>query len=252
VRAVGNRRGGSVKFDYAFLPGPWSFSVNALAYGLDEENRDPWDGILVTHGWVGLRRHMEVADGGDAGVSDDAAEGGEDGEEEASQALTWSLETLIGVRRETYLHDPVGRAIEGDVDRQVFHGEVDVSLAAGKHSFEVRVDHRFERERLAIEYSNFTQGGVAITWSYGAQLSISPSLRWSDENAGWVDARADRSYNFLGGAMYPALEAKWHFTTENFVSVFAGSTPGGRFCSGGVCRDVQAFEGFLAQLVLRI
>ncbi len=252
VRAIGNRRGGSVRFDYAFLPGPWSFSVNALVYGFNEQNEDPWDGVLVAHGWLGLRRHSEVGGGGDSAASDDAGEDGAAGDDDESDALGWSIETLVGARRETFLHDPPGRAAQGDLDRQVLHGEVDVSLAAGKHSFEIRVDQRFERERLAIDYSNFTQGGVALTWSYGAQFSLSPSVRWSDENLALTEARADRSYNFLGGSMYPALEAKWHFTTENFVSVFAGSTPGGRFCSGGVCRDVQAFEGFLAQLVLRI
>ena len=256
LRGVGNRRGGSVKFDYAFLPGPWSFSVNALVYGLDDENRDPWDGVFVTHGWLGLRRRSDTSAGTDFASEEAAARRAEDGDEEDEEQesnIGWSLETLLGFRRETLLHDPVGALIgQGDLDRQVVHGEIDVAIAAGKHSVEVRVDHRFDRELRGFEYVNYIQGGVALTWSYGVKLSISPSVRWNDEKAFVFDARAARSYNVLGGALYPAVEVRWNFTTDNFVSLFAGSTPGGRICSGGVCRDVQAFEGFLAQLVLRI
>lgn len=258
LRAVGNRRGGSVKFDYAFLPGPWSFSVNALVYGFEEHTADPWDGIFVAHGWLGLRRFSDQADDGSSAGAEAADEGagatsdGEDADGEEEQGLSWSFETLVGFRRETFLHDPMGSRSRGDLDRQVAHGEIDLSLAAGKHSLELRIDQRFERELRAIDYADFTQGGVALTWSYDTRLSISPTVRWSDEKANVTDARAERSYNFLGGSAYPALEVKWHFTAENFVSLFAGSTPAGRFCSGGVCREVQAFEGFLAQLVLRI
>ncbi len=247
LRAIGNRRGGSVKLDYAFLPGPWSFSVNGLVYGLNEENKDPWDGVFVTHGWLGLRRRSDTSAG-----TDFAAEGGAETEGEEGSRVGWSLETLVGYRRETFLHDPVGMPAEGDLDRQVLHGEIDVTVATGKHSFELRVDHRFDRELRAIDYADYMQGGVAFTYTWGVKLAVSSGVRWNDEKAFVLDARAARDYNFLGGAMYPSVEVKWNFTTNNFVSVFAGSTPGGRLCSGGVCRDVQAFEGVLAQLVLRI
>lgn len=247
LRAIGNRRGGSLKFDYAFLPGPWSFSVNGLVYGLDEENKDPWDGIFVTHGWIGLRRRSDTSAG-----TDFAAEGEAESEGEEGSRIGWSLETLVGYRRETFLHDPVGMPAQGDLDRQVLHGEIDVAVAAGKHSFEVRVDHRFDRELRAIDYADYIQGGVAFTYTWGVKLAVSTGVRWNDEKAFVLDARAARDYNFLGGALYPSLEVRWNFTTNNFVSVFAGSTPGGRLCSGGVCRDVQAFEGVFSQLVLRI
>ena len=42
------------------------------------------------------------------------------------------------------------------------------------------------------------------------------------------------------------------FTLSNFIRVFGGMTPGGRVCSGGVCRDVPLFQGAVAELVLRI
>jgi hypothetical protein len=247
LRAIGNRRGGSLKFDYAFLPGPWSFSVNGLVYGLDEENKDPWDGVFVTHGWIGLRRRSDTSAGTDFAADGEAESAGEEG-----SRIGWSLETLVGYRRETFLHDPVGMPARGDLDRQVLHGEIDVAVAAGKHSFEVRVDHRFDRELRAIDYADYIQGGVAFTYTWGVKLAVSTGVRWNDEKAFVLDARAARDYNFLGGALYPSLEVRWNFTTNNFVSVFAGSTPGGRLCSGGVCRDVQAFEGVFSQLVLRI
>jgi hypothetical protein len=122
LRAIGNQRGGGVRVDYAFLPGPWSFSVNLVAYGLAEEQRiDPWDGILVTHGWLTLARRQEY---------------GED--------LVWSVNAVVGYRHELFLHDPM-RADGvgwGDLDRRMIHGQLELTVGSGEHSFDLALDHR--------------------------------------------------------------------------------------------------------------
>jgi hypothetical protein len=234
LRGVGNRRGGSVKLDWAFLPEPWSVSANALVYGLDEDPRkDAWGGLLVTHGWVGAKRFNPGAG--------------------ADDAFGWTFETLLGARQERYLHEPSSAVVEaGDVDRQVLHGEVDASIAFGAHSLEGRLDHRLEREFRFDRYVDFVQGGLTFTYTWALKFSLSPAVRWNTERHDLIRARDANPLNLLGGGYYPAVEARWNFSPGDFVSVFAGSTPGGRLCSGGVCRDVQSFEGVVAQAVLRL
>ena len=56
----------------------------------------------------------------------------------------------------------------------------------------------------------------------------------------------------MGGGYYPSVEFKWILSPGTFASVFAGATPGGRLCSGGVCRDVPPFEGISLQFVGRL
>ena len=246
VRAIGNRRGGSLKVDYAFADTAWSVSANSILVGLNEDTTaDPWDGILVSHTWLAVHRFNDSS----SEPTDDAASE-DDG---AEQHVGWTLDALAGYRRETYLTDPSSMSVgAGDLDRQVMHGEVDASIGAGLHAFEVRVEQRYEREFVFADYNNFTQGGVTLTWSYGTHLTVSPAFRWNTEKAGLIAQRDMRDYNFIGGQYYPALEVKWTFSPGNFVSLFGGMTPGGRICSGGVCREVPPFEGVLSQLVLRL
>lgn len=232
LRAIGNQRGGSLRIDYAFLPGPWSFSVNGSVYGLAEQpSEDPWDGVLVTHGWVTLARRQEY---------------GED--------LVWSTNVSAGYRQETFLHDPqLGMLRPGDVDRRMIHGQVEVTVGSGDHSLDLNVDHRYEEERqFNGSTRSFQIGGGALTYSLGVQLTLTLGLRWSDFKPNEVEQRGLRDYNLLGGALYPSLEARWNFDPGTFVRGFFGSTPGGQICSGGVCREVPAFEGFLLQFVGRV
>jgi hypothetical protein len=231
LRVIGNQRGGSIRVDYAFLPGPWQFSVNGSFFGLNEDPlRDPWTGILVTHGWATLQRRQEY---------------GED--------VTWSLTASAGYRQETLLHDlPLTGRRSGDLDRRMVHGLVETTIGTGEHSFDIALDHRFEQEVPFDTLRDFQIGGVSVTYTYNIQLALTLGLRWTDFKPGENMARAARDYNFMGGSLYPSIEARWNFDPGTFLRVFVGATPGGQICSGGVCREVPPYEGVLAQFVGRL
>lgn len=235
LRAIGNQRGGSVRVDYAFSPGPWQFSVNGSFFGLNEEPLgDPWNGILVAHGWMTLQKRQEY--GGD---------------------VNWSVNASAGYREEMLLHDvpspdPAFARRRGDMDRRMIHGMIDATIGSGEHSFDLVVDHRFEQEVPFDSVRDFQVGGVSVTYTYNIQLALSLVLRWTDYKPGENREREERDYNFLGGALYPSLEARWNFDPGTFVRAFVGATPGGTICSGGVCREVPPFEGVLAQFVGRL
>ncbi|MBX7195729.1 MAG: hypothetical protein K1X94_26970 [Sandaracinaceae bacterium] len=231
LRVIGNQRGGSVRVDYAFLPGPWQFSVNGSFFGLNEENlRDPFDGILVTHGWLTLQKRQEYGEG-----------------------LNWSVNASAGFRQETLLHDVTGTTRHrGDMDRRMIHGMLDVTLSEGEHSFDIVLDQRYEQEVPFDSVRDFQVGGVSLTYTYNIQLALSLGLRWTNYKVGENVARAQRDYNFLGGEMYPSLEVRWNFDPGTFLRGFVGTTPGGTICSGGVCREVPPFEGVLLQFVGRL
>lgn len=220
LRGLHNSRGGALQVDYALAPGPWSVAVNGIVYGHEDEDptRDPWDGILVTHGYATVRRQNQSVD---------------------QSELGWSLEMSGGYRRETWLgEEPIFDVQAGDLDWRVVHGEVDLTVGKGEHSFELLVEHRDER-RLFLEYVEYVRGGVSLTWSWAGEISVSPMLRWSTEKK-------------TQDTFYPGGEVRWEFREGSHVRLFGGRTPGGRICSGGVCRDVPPFEGVLGELVLRL
>lgn len=231
LRAIGNQRGGGVRMDYAFLPGPWSFSVNSVAYGFNEEVRgDAWDGVFVTHSWVGLKKRQEYGEG-----------------------LQYSLDFILGSRFEVLLHDiPLTEFQAGDMDRWMIHGRGELTLADGDHSVDIVVDHRHERELLGNSVHEFQIGGVSATYSFGVPFTVTLSLRWTDFQAGVVQRRQMVDYNLLGGEFYPALEGRYTFEPGTYLGLFVGQTPGGQICSGGVCRDVPTFEGIRLEFVGRI
>lgn len=231
LRVIGNQRGGSIRINYALAPGPWQLSVNGSFFGLHEDaTRDPFDGILVTHGWLTVQKRPEF---------------GSD--------VTWSFNASAGFRQETLLHDVRGSSRHaGDMDRRMIHGMVDASIGSGEHSFDVVIDHRFEQEVPFDSVRDFQVGGVSVTYTYNIQLALSVVLRWTDYKPGENAQRELRDYNFLGGAFYPSIEARWNFDPSNFVRLFLGATPGGTICSGGVCREVPPYEGFLLQFVGRL
>ncbi|MGE0784256.1 MAG: hypothetical protein AB7S26_01110 [Sandaracinaceae bacterium] len=235
LRGIGNQRGGGLRMDYAFLPGPWSFSVNSVAYAFNEEaSSDPWqDGIFVSHSWVTLAKRQEY--GGD---------------------INWSLDFNFGSRFEVLMHDvtrPDSSIVDaGSLDRWMIHGRADLTIGSGDHSFDFVVDHRHERELIGGELHEFQVGGASVTYTFGVPLALTLSLRWTDFQQGVVDRRQDRDYNFLGGAFYPSFEGRWAFDPGTYVAIFVGQTPGGQLCSGGVCRDVPTFEGFRLEFVARL
>lgn len=249
VRAPYNQRGASLRLDYAFMPSTWSATATGLMYGFDDHpppmDEDPWDGVLVRHGWLGLRRQTNPDD-----------------------TTAWTIEAIAGYRVETHLGDPFGPMIppsEGDLDRRIVHGEIDGTVAVGDHSFELRVEHRRERHRQGVGYNDFVRGGVSLTWSWRGELIVSPGVRWDTEKGEvaytpWGDIFDDQPEpmpgdpppeGFPGQDVYPYLEVKWVFTEGSFVRVAGGRRPGGPICSGGVCRDLPPFEGVVAELVIR-
>ena len=232
LRALGNQRGGSIRIDYGFAPGPWQVSANGSVYGLSEDPlRDPWDDILVAHGWLTLQRRLEY-----------------------NQGLNWSLSASAGFREESVIQPTAGTIFRaGDTDRQMAHGMVDLTLGEGEHSFDIVVDHRFELHRLdGTSLTEYQVGGASVTYSNGVRFAATLALRWSNFIPQEAVLRDAQDYNFLGGDMYPSIELRWNFDPGTFIRGFFGSTPGGVVCSGGVCRPVPSYEGALLQLVVRI
>lgn len=237
LRAIGNQRGGGLRMDYAFLPGPWSFSLNTVLYGFSEQHDangrllDAWDdGVLVTHSWASLAKRQEYGEG-----------------------INWSIDLTAGARFELLLHDqPLHGFYAGAMDRWMIHGKIDVTLASGDHSFDIVVDHRHERELLGSTVDEFQIGGASVTYTFGVPLTLAVGLRWTDYEEGIVRQRAMKDYNFLGGELYPSLEARWTFEPGTYLGLFVGQTPGGQLCSGGVCRDVPTFEGIRLSFVGRL
>ncbi len=221
-RANYNSRGAHLQVNYAFAGTPYALAMHGIAYGHSEEDDvDPWDGILVTHGYVSASKQADTSGSGELG---------------------WLGEIVLGARRESYLHDPMGDPGQGDLDWSVFHGELDATLAGGDHSLELRVEHRIER-RYVFDYTDYVRGGVTLTYSYvwalNGQIDISPVLLWNDEKKELP-------------SLYPGLEVRLEFAQGSFVRIFGGRTPGGRLCSGGVCRDVPPFEGVQGELIVRL
>lgn len=231
LRGIGNQRGGGLRVDYGFLPGPWAFSVNTVLYGFSEEAHvDPWDGAIASHSWLTLTKRQEYGEG-----------------------INWSIDLQGGARFEVLLHDvPFTTHVAGDLERWMIHGRLDVTVGSGDHSFDFVVDHRHERELRGEQVSEFQIGGASITYTFGVPLTLTLALRWTDYQLGVVEARAQREYNFLGGEFYPSLEGRWTFEPGTYLGVFVGQTPGGQICSGGVCRDVPTFEGIRLTFVGRI
>lgn len=230
-RGIANSRGTSTLLSYSVPESPWSMSWGGIVYGHEDEVRDcdgdgelghhpcdPWDGILTTHGTFSLRRDNDAID---------------------PDQIGWSIDGQVGYRREILLYDFSETFQRGDLDWQVVHGQIETLLAVGEHGFDLLVEQRFERRRGPFDYADYVRGGVTLTWTIGGTLSLSPSIRWNTERADAPD-------------LYPLLEAKWEFRPGSHVRLQGGRTPGGRLCSGGVCRDVPASESVLGELVLRL
>jgi hypothetical protein len=186
----------------------------------------------------------------------------------------FNLVASVGYRREFYAGSdhasgtlpPQWQA--GDVKHESIQADFDLALPVGANdSLELRVDHRFERNYTADALTGFNldqlvmgaRGGVSLSWSHGLPLVVSASVRW-DNTTRPIGQRGlgDEALGVVGTGvpllpvLFPSAEVRWNFTLSNFVRIFGGMTPGGRVCSGGVCRDVPLFQGAIAELVLRI
>lgn len=219
--ALHNARGGRAQLDIGFQPSPWNVSFNFLGYGYAaSSNTDPWDGILVTHGFAKLQRAPL-----------------------ATERVGWSLGLEVGYRRERYLETPIfsqDRIESGEV-ATVIHGLIEAGVVFGEHSFELLFRHRDERHFERTRYEEFVRGELSLTYSFAGRFRISPLLAWNTEG------RAGDSPTIYGG-----LELRVDFLSGSFFRVFGGQTPGGLICSGGVCRDVPPFQGVTGELVIRL
>ncbi len=200
----------------------------------------------------------------------------------------YNLIATVGYRREFHAGTaPSQGGVEpefhaGDIKHESVQADLDVAFPVGANdSLELRVDNRFERNYVFDRITGFdaaelvagVRGGVSLSWSHGLPLVVTATLRW-DNTSRPPGARPLFGDNLGGGAgvsawgrapdptnpavdprlptLYPSAEVRWNFSVSNFVRVFGGMTPGGRVCSGGVCRDVPLFQGAVAELVLRI
>lgn len=210
-----------MQVDYGFAPGPWSISGTMLAYAHAEEpEANPWvEGVLVTHPFVKLQKVNDAL-----------------GEDE----IGWTLDLEVGYRRETWLADNATFVAQrGTSDWQVYHAKVESGVVFGVHSLELTVDHRSEEQLLAGQQVRFDRGTASLTYSWRGRIRFAPTLGWNTE-------RPDNP------TYYPAAEARFDFLDGSFIRVFGGQTPAGIICSGGVCREVPAFEGVLTELVIRL
>ncbi|MFT5358190.1 MAG: hypothetical protein ACI9KE_005427 [Polyangiales bacterium] len=219
--ALHNNRGGRLQMDYGFLPGAWSLSVTGLVYGFAEnEAIDPFDGILVTHGFAKVQRVPQ-----------------------SGERIGWSFSLEAGFRRESYLEpDPIFNdvVVNGEY-ATVYHATAEAGIVLGDHSLELLISHRDERRHEAFDYVEFIRGQATLTYSFAGKLRVSPILAWNTQTVG-----ADSP------SLYPGLEVRYDFLSGSFVRVYGGQTPGGLLCSGGVCRDVPPFQGGTVELVLRL
>ncbi len=251
---------------------------------------DPWDaqyGYLTTHTYFAMRRRSrpamqssgQPAQGNTAGGAS-LGSGSAGGASVARVAPgDFNLIATVGYRREFHAGTaPTTGGIEpefqaGDVKHESVQADIDVAFPVGSNdSIEIRVDNRFERNFVFDRITGFdlaqlvagVRGGVSVSWSHGLPFVLSGTLRWDNTNRpvgeaslfenpfGRAPDPSNRAVDPRLPTLYPSAELRWNFTVNNFVRVFGGWTPGGRLCSGGVCRDVPLFSGAVAELVLRI
>lgn len=253
---------------------------------------DSTEGYVTSHTYFAVRRRSRpvsqpgASEGGNAAGGNTAGGGAAGGGSVTRVGRgDFNLLATAGYRREFHAGTApaVGGGVHefeaGDIKHESVQFDLDVAFPVGSNdSLELRVDNRFERNFLFDRITGFdaeslvagVRGGVALSWSHGLPLVVSASLRWDNTGRppserllfgtslsgvsswGRSPEPANPSIDPRLPTLYPSAEVRWNFTLNNFVRVFGGMTPGGRVCSGGVCRDVPLFQGAVAELVLRI
>jgi hypothetical protein len=286
-----NTRGARLRVDYAFESSPWILSLNSVLYGwsdhfdADGNLVDPWDnvdGYLTTHSYFTVRRRSRPVVQGAGQGTDPAQAAASAGGVTRVAPGDFNLVASIGYRRDmhngTEQSDP-GRTpafVPGDVKHESIQADFDIAFPVGTNdSLELRIDNRIERNFSYDPLRGFiganlgdsntgVRGGVALSWSHGLPLVLSAMLRWDntsrgpgnasifDDSLGIAPDPANPLLDPRFPTLYPSGEVRWNFSLSSFVRVFGGITPGGRVCSGGVCRDVPLFQGGVLELVLRI
>ncbi len=275
IRTNSNTRGGRLRLEYAFRPSPWIASITAVANGNSELNEhDPWDSrfpaIGVAHGYLTIRRRSRIAPvaAPSSGGASAAGAGGLTAGATRVAAGDWQVTGSVGYRHEWVLGDAVqshGPTGADSTDWQIWHADMNLEFAvAPQDSLELRIDASINRRwNTSINtvspdpYYLYSRSGVALTWAHGTRWNFSGVLRYDTfyyaqgkqtptvQPDGTIDL--ERAWQF-----YPAGEIRWMFIPGSTLRLFGGATPGGRLCTGGVCRDVPPFSGAMLELVLRI
>ncbi|MEZ4407142.1 MAG: hypothetical protein R3A52_11770 [Polyangiales bacterium] len=268
----------------------WADATDSVGTPLDPWDGE--HGYITSHTYFGIRRRSRPstsiarprdADGQGPATTSAQNQGGAGGANITAGGTAgttgtrvargdYNLLATVGYRREFHAGtasappgvEPAWQA--GDIKHESIQADIDVAFPVGANdSIEVRVDNRFERNFTFDRLTGFdldqllagVRGGIAVSWSHGLPLVVSAGLRWDNTHRPLGEASlGDQPFGTLTPSrlptLYPNLEVRWNFSISNFVRVFAGMTPGGRVCSGGVCRDVPLFQGAVAELVFRL
>lgn len=141
-----------------------------------------------------------------------------------------------------YMQGSIARRYEKDLGLSETHGKLDVSYRFWRqHSLSANYDGRYTFFFLVREKDE------RLNLSYG----VSPYLVFS--------VLMGRQYNVLPGSIVLDESKKKFFGPELVVTpssawlvrLFVGSLPGGLVCSGGICRDENAFRGFRSTVSYR-
>jgi hypothetical protein len=269
LRTNSNARGGRVRLEYAFRPSPWIANVTFVSNGNSEANdHDPWDGaagaVGVTHGYLTIRRRSRIAPAATDSVPHAGAMGGLGTGAPRVTAGDWQVTGSVGYRREWMLGEP-HMLHTGQVDAldwQYWHADMDLQFAMGpQDSLEMRIDvaahNRWNSDPSVGDYYWYTRSGIAVTWAHGIRWNFSAVLRYdtfyAQQGKQTYDVHPDGTVSAdRYPEWYPAGEVRWMFMSGSTLRLFGGMTPGGRLCTGGVCRDVPPFAGGMLELVLRI
>lgn len=290
VRVDYNRRGSPWILTFNSVLYGWADATDSLGTPLDPWDAE--HGYITSHTYFGIRHRARVPMSapaprrgaeqsgpsttaqapGNAGGANITAGGTSGATGQRVARGDFNLLATVGYRREFHAgtaHTEPGAEPEfqaGDIKHESIQADVDIAFPVGANdSIELRVDNRFERNFTFDRLTGFdlgqllagVRGGVALSWSHGLPLVVSAGLRWDNTSRPVGEASlGDQPFGMLTPnrlpTLYPNLEVRWNFTMSNFLRVFAGMTPGGRVCSGGVCRDVPLFQGAVAELVIRL
>jgi hypothetical protein len=183
----------------------------------------------------------------------------------------WQVTGSAGFRHEWIIGDPhvlmhgPDAGHTDSTDWQYWHADMDLAFSMGSQdSLDIRIDGQIHRRwNVSInpiapdDYYIYTRSGIAMTWAHGTRLNISGVLRYDTfyYAQGKQTALIDGAGNLQTApypTIYPAGEIRYMFLPGSTLRLFGGMTPGGRLCTGGVCRDVPPFQGAILELVVRI
>ncbi len=178
------------------------------------------------------------------------------GDEDAEQTGEWVEHSYGGVEK---LFDNGAYVIAGGGYREEheapqgrwIHGEFDGGVpVTAKNELTVEARYKdFYRTTGVFQGEQYGAWSVAPSWTWSPHMSLTGRYEFSDEPsvAGVVSAaQADEEdHDYWSGEL--TLHAGQHVD----MNFFYGRVKGGLLCSGGVCRQVPAYEGLKADLTLR-